>query len=194
MLHNAFILAMREIRRNVRRSSLTMLGVAAFIIMVTIGGDATASVSQQITRLGSNMLIITPGQYRGPGGVSGGAETFNIEHVNAIKTEIAGLRAVTPLVVSYLTAIYGNKNWATAVNGTDNQFLRVREWQVVQGRKFADSELRSGRAVCKLGSTVKSKLFGGRQAIGESIRLGKVSCRVIGVLGSKGQTMMVPPG
>lgn len=194
MYLNALKLAVRELRRNVLRSALTMLGivigVAAVIIMVTIGGGATQSVSRQISSLGVNMLMLTPGQFRGPGGASGEADMFKLEDAIAIKRDIRNIQAVAPLATKNITAIFGNQNWNTSVNGTDNDFFQVRDWAVAFGREFTENEIRSGKAVCILGATVSKALFGSREAIGETIRLGNLSCRIIGILEAKGQSMM----
>ncbi len=195
MLWNAFLLALREIRRNVMRSFLTILGVvigvAAVIVMVTLGSGATAQVTEQISSLGSNLLMVMPGQRRhGPGGSSASAEPFDLDDVMAIAGEIGSVAAAAPSSFQSVMAIYGNENWATSVTGTDNQYLTVRNWSIENGRQFTVSELRSGKAVCILGTTVQKELFGGQNPLGATIRLEKLSCQVIGILKSKGQTTM----
>jgi len=193
MLLNALILALREIRRNIMRSSLTMLGivigVAAVIVMVSLGRGATAQVSQQIASLGSNLLMVRQGQHFGPGQRMD-APPFNTKDVEAIKREIPSLAAVTPLASSRVIAIFGNTNWATAVIGSDNAYLKVRDWTLQAGREFTDSELRAGKAVCIIGETVRQQLFAAQDPLGAHIRLNKLSCEVIGLLVSKGQTAM----
>ena len=193
MIWNAFLLALREIRRNVLRSSLTILGivigVAAVITMVTIGGGATAQVSQQIASLGSNLLILRPGQHRGMG-QRVAATPFKDEDVEAITREISAVAAVAPSSSQSSTAVFGNNNWSTSVIGVDNRYFTVRNWTVAEGRMFGGSELRAGRAVCLLGATVRKELFGNLPPIGSSIRLGKMSCQVIGLLEAKGQSTM----
>ena len=192
MLWNALLLALREIRRNVMRSSLTILGivigVAAVIIMVTIGNGATARVTEEIASLGSNLLILRPGQRLGPGQRSEAAP-FDIEDVEAIARDIVGVFAVAPSSVQPATAIYGNLNWNTTVTGTDNHYLTVRNHVIASGREFSENELRAGRAICIIGETVRKELFGSQDPLGGKIRLGKLSCEVIGVLASKGQSM-----
>jgi putative ABC transport system permease protein len=192
MTWNAFLLALREVRRNVLRSSLTILGivigVAAVIVMVTLGRGATAQVTEQISSLGSNLLMVSPGQRMGPG--QGAAVPFKVEDAIAIQREVPSLAAVTPIASSGLSAIYGNANWSTSVNGTDNQFFIVRNWALASGRQFTDSELRAGKAVAILGTTVRQKLFGTQDPIGINIRLKDLSCQVIGVLEAKGQNTM----
>lgn len=193
MLWNALLLAWREIRRNMMRSFLTLLGVvigvAAVITMVTLGSGATARVTEQIASLGSNLLIIRPGQRMGPG-LSSAAAPFDVDDAEAIAREISTVAAVAPSSSRPLTAIFGNENWSTAVTGVDNQYFTVRNWTIEAGRRFTESELRAGKAVCILGGTVRQELFGGQDPLGSQIRLQKLSCQIIGLLESKGQTMM----
>jgi len=193
MIWETFMLAQREIRRNVLRSTLTVLGivigVAAVITMVTLGGGATAQVTEDISKLGTNLLHVRPGQgHRGPGGARGSAESFDEDDAEAIAREVAGLSAVAPASNAAGQAIFGNQNWSTAVTGTTNDFLKTRNWSLACGRLFTGGELQAGRAVCILGDTVKEQLFGGMDPLGERIRLGKIAFEVVGVLTEKGQS------
>ncbi|MGE0079826.1 MAG: ABC transporter permease [Thiohalomonadaceae bacterium] len=193
MFGNTLLLALRAIRRNLLRSALTTLGivigVAAVITMVNVGSGATAQVTAQITSLGSNLLQVSPGQFFGMG-QRVAAKPFTAEDAEAIAREISGLRAVAPTATRTLTAVYGNANWITTVTGTTNAYFTVREWPIVLGRSFTESELRAGKAVCVLGETVRKELFGGQDPVGASIRLKNLSCEVIGVLAPKGQSNM----
>ncbi len=193
MLWSTMLLAFREIRRNVMRSVLTILGivigVAAVIIMVTIGGGATVQVKQQIVDMGSNLLMVTPGKRLGPG-QSTDSIPFKEADARAIARDVSSVIAVAPVSSQSIKAIFGNQNWSTQVTGTDNQYLQVTNRSIRSGRKFTDNELRSGAAVCIVGGTVINKLFGGQDAIGEKIRLQKLSCEVIGILRGKGQNTM----
>jgi len=193
MWREMVLLAMREIRRNVLRSSLTMLGVvigvAAVILMVTLGSGATASVTEGIAKLGTNLLDIRPGQgFRGPGGARTRSAPFDLNDVAAVRQEISGLRAVAPVASRPTQVIYGNENWSTSVTGTDNDYFTARDWSLAAGRLFSENEIRTGRAVCIIGSTIREELFGGETPLGAKIRVGRLSCEVIGVLESKGQT------
>jgi len=192
MLWNAIALALREIRRNVLRSSLTVLGivigVAAVITMVTIGEGATAQVQADISKLGTNLLQVFRGQGFGGGGSRQAAPPFSMDDARAIEEEISGVEAVAPSANTSTQAIYGNNNWSTQVTGTTDKFLQVRDWTLASGRNFSDSELRGGAAVCLLGNTVKRELFDNQDPIGSTIRLGKISCQVIGLLEAKGQS------
>ncbi|MDA9050144.1 ABC transporter permease [Pseudomonadales bacterium] len=194
MLWNAFGLALQEIRRNALRSFLTMLGivigVAAVVTMITVGDGATLQVSQQIQSLGSNLVMIVPSRRMGPvhGGV--GAPAFRRSDIEAIRRDIDGMKAAAPLASSSMTAVVGNSNWLSAVTGTDNAFFTVREWPIDEGRLFSSTELVSGSAVCIIGATVQRELFGAEPALGARLRLGKIACRVIGLLAAKGQSAM----
>ncbi|MGD2082332.1 MAG: ABC transporter permease [Chromatiales bacterium] len=193
MLWNALLLALRAIRRNLMRSALTVLGivigVAAVIIMVTIGGGATAQVTEQIASLGSNLLIVRPGQRLGMGQRSP-APPFGMDDVEAIRRQVGSLEAVAPSASQGATAVYGNQNWSTILTGTDNEYLKTGNWSLAAGRPFTASELRAGAAVCILGDTVRRELFGGQDPLGTSLRLKKLSCQVIGLLEPKGQSTM----
>jgi len=187
------LIAMREIRRNVMRSSLTILGivigVAAVITMVTVGDGATKQVASEISSLGSNLLDVRPGQsFHGPGGTRSGAPMFKIADAEAIERDVSGLAGVAPITGRSVQAIYGNENWATNITGSNNNFLMVRNWVLSDGRQFTDGELRAGAAVCIIGNTISKQLFGEQDPVGRTIRLEKISCQVVGVLKSKGQS------
>jgi putative ABC transport system permease protein len=191
MLGNALLLALREIRRNLMRSALTMLGivigVASVIIMVNLGSGATAQVAGEIASLGSNLLMVRTGQRLGFGQRSE-AEPFDIDDAEAIEREVGGIAAVAPGASQPMTAIYGNRNWSTTVTGSDNNYFPVGNWSLARGREFSASELRAGAAVCILGDGVRKELFGSQDPLGEKLRLNKLSCQVIGLLEAKGQS------
>ena len=193
MLWNALLLAVREIRRNVMRSFLTILGivigVAAVIVMVTIGGGATAQVTEQLSSLGSNVLMVNPGQRMGMGQRST-ARAFELADAEAIARDVSSLSAVAPLASEAVTAVYGNENWSTSARGVTNSYLTAANWSIASGRAFTDTELRAGQAVCIVGATVRKELFGAQDPLGGKIRFKKLSCQVIGLLKSKGQSTM----
>ena len=193
MLWNAFLLALREIRRNVLRSFLTILGVvigvAAVIVMVTLGGGATRAVATQIESMGTNLLMIRMGQRMGPG--SGiGVPPFDIEDAVALQRQIPSIRVLAPSANQTATAVAGNNSWATSVTGTDNRYLDVRNWPLAAGRLFSEGELRAGKPVCLIGATVQRELFGNLDPVGENLRLKTLSCQIIGLLATKGQSSM----
>ena len=193
MVWETFLLALRAIRRNMLRSSLTILGivigVAAVISMVTAGSGATVQVASDISQLGSNMLHVRPGQgMRGPGGARTGSDPFTMEDAAAIQNSVAGLTAVAPTAQTSHQAIYGSMNWATSVTGTTNAFFSVRMWKLGEGRMFTDGEIKAGAGVCILGQTVQKELFGAESPLGKTLRIGKISFRVVGTLLKKGQS------
>ena len=193
MIGNAFLLAFRELRRNKMRSFLTMLGiiigVAAVITLVTLGGGATRQVTQQIASLGSNLLMIHPGKHMGPG-QSSGAAPFKLADAEALLRDVPALAAVAPISGKSMTAVFASANWNTSVTGSSEQYFTVYNRKIKSGRSFSAADARSGTAVCVIGETVRKKLFGSRDPIGSRIRLNKLSCEVVGLLESKGQSTM----
>jgi putative ABC transport system permease protein len=191
MLGEAIKLALQAIRRNLLRSLLTVLGivigVGAVIAMVTIGNGTTAKVKADLAKLGSNVLFVNPGQF-GPGRASSDAKAFTARDVEAIRSQLPGVKAVAPMAQKSATLVYGTESRITPVLGTDNDYLITQDWALKSGRQFLDGEIRSGRAVCIIGETVRSKLFGREDANGHSIRVGNVSCEVVGVLAPRGQS------
>ena len=145
-------------------------------------------VTEQIESLGSNLLMIRPGYGVGPNR-SGGAP-FDLDDAEAISAQIPSVRAVAPQSTAGLVAIFGNENWSTTVTGVTSDFGLVRDWPVVRGRDFFQSEHRSGRATCIIGDTVREELFGRLDPIDESLRLNKLNCDVVGLLEAKGQSTM----
>jgi len=194
MLWNAFLLAAREIRRNVLRSILTILGivigVASVIAMVMLGDSTTAKVTSGISKLGTNMLIVLPGQEKRGPPTSGkdNKQPFDMDDVQAIQREISGIKAVAPMSSASVTAVYGNENYSTTAYGTNNDYFIVKDWVFKDGEAFNSSELNAGKSVCIIGESVRKELFGSSSPIGEKIRLGTFSCRVKGLLESKGSS------
>jgi putative ABC transport system permease protein len=191
MLFNAILLALREIRRNVLRSSLTSLGiiigVASVIIMVTLGNGATAQVTADIASMGANLLTVMPGQRVGPGGASGSSKPFRQQDVNALGRDITSVTSVAPVATMGLSVISGAKNRSTTITGTTNAYFESGNWTLGSGRFFSESELRSGAAVCVIGETTRKELLGSQDPIGLRLRLRSLSCTVIGLLASKGK-------
>ena len=191
MLGTTFILAIRSIRRHLLRSFLTILGivigVGAVVTMVTLGKATTAAVQQQISALGSNILQIRPGQGFGRGGGGPQPPNFKPEDVEAIAQQVAGVTAVAPQASASATAIYEGANWSTSINGTTSAFLTVQPWPLASGRYWTAAEQEAGKAVCLIGNTVRQNLFRGADPIGTRIRLGNISCDVIGALTTRGQ-------
>jgi putative ABC transport system permease protein len=194
MWWNSLLLAWRSIGRNLLRSFLTVLGivigVAAVITMVTLGQGATRAVRDQIASLGSNLLQVRPGQRLGPGMDGSGAPAFAESDLQAIATQLGGIRAVAPEVRSGVTLIYAARNWASSVIGSSNAYFDINNWRLASGRTFEEAEERAGAAVCVIGATVRRELFGAADPLGAQIRVKTFSCDVIGLLASKGQAAM----
>ncbi len=191
MLIETVRLAIQAILRNALRSFLTVLGivigVGAVIAMVTIGRGTTAKVTADLARLGSNLLFVSPGQF-GPGRASAEAKPFTMRDVEAMKSQLTGVKAVAPTAQKSTTIIHGSDNRVSTVTGTDSDYLVTQDWTLGKGRSFLASELRGGAASCIIGETVRSKLFGPGDPVGGNLRVGKVSCEVIGLLEAKGQS------
>jgi putative ABC transport system permease protein len=194
MLFNTVLLALRGLRRNLMRSFLTILGivigVSAVVTMVTLGNGTTQSVSQQIASLGSNLIMVMPGQRGGPGSAGTTAPRFKVADAKAIEEQIRTIKAVAPTAGQTVTVVATTKNWSTTVTGTTGAYFTAGNWTLASGRAFAEAEERSGAAVCVIGETVRGKLFGTANPLGSAIRLKQFSCEVIGLLRSKGQASM----
>lgn len=191
MLLTSLILALREIRRHLLRSFLTILGivigVAAVITMVTLGNGATAAVKQQISSLGSNILMIRPGQGFGRGGGGEAPPPFDDSDLQAIREQIAGVRAVAGQAQATGLAVRNAQNWNTQINGTTDDYFVAQNWNVSEGRLFTPAEEQAGKTVCIIGQTIVVNLFQGVDPVGQRFRIKGVSCEVIGVLTARGQ-------
>ncbi|MBD8547544.1 ABC transporter permease [Sphingomonas sp. CFBP 8760] len=191
MFGTTLVLALRSIRRHLLRSFLTILGivigVGAVVTMVTLGKATTAAVQQQISSLGTNVLQVRPGQGFGRGGGGPRPPDFKPEDVTAIAHQVAGVTAVAPQASSTATAIYEGANWSTTINGTTSGFLTVQPWPLTGGRYWTPAEEEAGKAVCLIGNTVRQNLYRGGEAVGTRMRLGNISCDVIGTLNTRGQ-------
>src|SRR5574340_1148171 len=140
MLWNTLQLALRSIRRNLMRSFLTVLGIvigiAAVITLVTLGNGATRSVSDQIAAMGTNQLMVVPGQRFGPG-ADLGAPAFKIADVDALRSQITAARGVAPVVSKSVTAVFQAHAWSTQVTGTNNDYFGAGNWRLATGRNFS---------------------------------------------------------
>jgi putative ABC transport system permease protein len=197
MLFSVFMVALRSVQRNLLRSFLTILGivigVSAVITMVTVGNGATQAIQTQITSLGTNLLLVSPGQ-RGPGGGGGGGvPQFTEADAEAILSQIGGIAAVAPQSRSGATVIANGRNWVTSIVGSTNDWFITGNWKLASGRAFEDDEQRAGAAVCLIGETVRREIFGGaagQNGLGELLRIRQFSCTIIGILAAKGQSGM----
>ncbi|WP_245510608.1 ABC transporter permease [Antarcticimicrobium sediminis] len=191
MLGETIRLAVRAIWRNALRSFLTVLGVvigvAAVIAMVTVGQGSSAQVTRDVEKLGTNVLMIRPGQVAmGPRSSSGTARAFDLGDVERLIREVPVIETASAAEQSQMSAVSGNLNHRTTVLGAGNAYLDATDWEIALGRRFVTGEERGGRAVCLLGETVRQELFGNTNPVGEAIRLKSISCEVIGVLVAKG--------
>ncbi len=193
-LKNILVAALKSILKSRMRSLLTTLGiiigVAAVIVMVSIGEGAQRQVEQQIAALGSNLLIVFPGASTA-GGVNRGAGSsnrFTMEDVNAIKDNATYIKAVSPIVRAGAQVIGGVGNWNTQINGVSPEYLDIRSWRLQSGEFFTTKDVVARSKVCIIGSEVKKNLFPNSDPIGELIRIRSVPFKVIGVLEEKGQS------
>jgi putative ABC transport system permease protein len=195
MLLSVFMLALRSVRRNLLRSFLTILGivigVAAVITMVTLGNGATQAIKTQISSLGTNLLMVNPGQRQpGGGGGGGGVPQFTEADAVAIQSEIGGIAAVAPQGRSSVKVIANGRNWSSTVYGSTNNWFITGNWKLASGRIFDADEQTAGAAVCVIGETVRRELYAGnvgQTGLGEQLRIKQFSCTVIGILTAKGQ-------
>jgi putative ABC transport system permease protein len=195
MLFSVFMLALRSVQRNMLRSFLTILGivigVSAVITMVTLGNGATQAIQTQISSLGTNLLMVMPGQRQpGGGGGGGGVPQFTEADADAIQSQIGGVAVVAPQGRTNVTVVANGRNWATNVTGSTNEWFQTGNWKLASGRIFDDDEQRAGSAVCIVGETVRRELYGGtagQTGGGAQLRIKQFSCDVIGILAAKGQ-------
>jgi putative ABC transport system permease protein len=195
---NAFQLlrvALRALAINKLRSALTMLGivigVGAVIVMIAVGAGAQARVEEQIRALGSNLLLIMPGATTA-GGVRmgfGSSSTLSEDDVVAVNREIPEALAA-PALRGSAQVVWGNANWSTQIYGITPEYLDVRQWPLASGRSFEPNEMAAAGKVCLIGSTVAKQLFAGADPIDQTIRIKRVPFTVIGLLETKGQSLM----
>ncbi|HWK64401.1 MAG TPA: ABC transporter permease [Rhizobiaceae bacterium] len=191
MLYETVKLALTSVRRNMLRSILTLLGivigVAAVIAMITIGSGTTEKVKGDISKLGSNLLVVRAGRPPQPGSPPERAvRALEHKEVAALTQNLDGARAISAASQKTLRVVYGTESLTVSVTGTDTGYFDARDWKVADGRPFTESEVRGGTGVCLLGETVRRQFFGAGDAEGMTVRVGKTSCKVIGVLESKG--------
>ena len=190
------IIALQALRINKLRSILTMLGivigVAAVIAMIAIGGGAQKRVQEQIASLGSNLLIVIPGSVIQSGARLGFgfAQTLTESDYRAIQSEIAEVQVAAPITRGNAQVVYGNTNWATSVNGVYNDYFEAREWALSEGRLFDQGEISRFGKVAILGKTVASQLFGEDNPLGQMVRIRGIPFEIIGIADGKGQSGM----
>jgi putative ABC transport system permease protein len=189
-------IAFRALWVNKMRSALTMLGiiigVGSVIAMLAVGQGASEKISEQVSSMGSNLLIVMSGSVTS-GGLrmgSGTQMTLTLDDAYAIERECSAVAAVAPMLNGVAQVVYGNQNWATGIQGTTPGILEVRDAALVSGRPFTDQDIRAAAKVALLGQTVVENLFGSMDPVGQIIRIKKVPFTVIGVLEKKGQSVV----
>jgi putative ABC transport system permease protein len=192
-LLDSLAVGLRALSVNKMRSMLTVLGiiigVAAVVCMVSVGLGAREEVSEKIRTLGANLVVIRPGaQLSGAARLETGTrQTLTEDDALALRRELTNVQAVAPTLSRPMQVVAGNNNWATFVDGIDNDYLVAREWRIGNGRTFTLDELGSGTKVAIIGVDVGEALFPGVSAVGQTFRIGNVPFTVIGTLERKGQ-------
>jgi putative ABC transport system permease protein len=188
--------ALAALRTNKLRSALTMLGiiigVGAVITMVAVGAGAQARVEDQIKSLGSNLIIILPGNFT-TGGVrmgSGTQLTITEDDAYALQREIPDIEAAAPQLRGNGQVVYANANWATQILGVTPEYFVARQWDVASGKTLDQGDVDGAAKVALLGQTVARTLFGEADPIGETVRIRRIPHTVVGVLERKGQSMI----
>jgi len=185
--------AFRALAANRTRSGLTALGivigVAAVVCMVAVGAGARSQVTEKIRGLGANILYVVPDAANSGGArlAAGSGHTLTDEDAAALLWEVPGLQIASPIIYRPAQVIAGNHNWSTTVTGNDSGYLLAREWPLVAGRAFNDSEVESGAKVAIIGQVLAEKLFDHEPDLGDTLRIGSVPFTIIGVLDKKGQ-------
>ena len=188
--------ALNALRLNKMRSILTMLGiiigVAAVITMIAVGGGAQARIQEQIKSLGSNLMIILPGSTTASGVRLGSGANLNLteDDAQAIAKEVPEVQVAAPSNRGGAQMIAGNNNWATQVYGITPDYLEAREWPLASGRQFEQAELAGSAKVLIIGQTVARELFGDADPLDQTVRIKNVPFIVVGVLARKGQSML----
>jgi putative ABC transport system permease protein len=193
VLGNAVAMAFQELSRNFARTALTslgiLIGVAAVIAMVGLGRGATAAIEDDLASMGVNLILVFPGTGGGPQGRAA-APAFSMADARAIAEQVPHVASVAPTANAAVTAIQGDRDWATTVNGSTRGWLPTMGRRLSAGRAFTEGEERAGAPVCVIGLTVATELFGSSEPLDQTLRLGGVACTIIGVLSPEGQNTM----
>ena len=188
-------ISLRAIRINKMRSGLTMLGiiigVGSVIAMLAVGTGASEKIKEQLSSMGTNLLLVLPGSTTS-GGLRmglGSQPTLTKDDADAVLREIPKVQEVAPVLSGAAQVVYGNQNWSTGVYGSTPGIFVVRDLSLIAGRGFTEQDVRSATKVAVLGQTVVTNLFGSANPVGQVIRIKKLPFTVIGVLAEKGQSM-----
>ena len=191
---NLMKVAIKAIMSNKFRSFLSMLGiiigVAAVIVMMAIGQGSKQSIRENISQMGTNIIMIRPGADKGMGGVRqdpSSMQTLKVDDYEAIKKDAKYISYISPEVTASGQAINGNNNTSTTLYGESPEYLSIKQWEKVSGNEFTDEDIKKSAKVCLIGKTVRDELFGENvDPVGKMIRFKSIPFRVIGVLKSKG--------
>jgi putative ABC transport system permease protein len=187
-------IAFKALRRNKIRSALTALGViigvASVIAMIALSSGARAAIDAQIQSTGTNVVYVSAGSFARMGSVRGGigsVQTLTLEDAQAIKEQVEAVGKLTPVVRGRAQVIAANENWATSIEGGNEDYLSVRNWPLASGENITPRDVLVAEKVCLLGDTVAQSLFLGQDPVGQIIRIKSLPFRVVGVLTPKGQ-------
>jgi putative ABC transport system permease protein len=189
----ALRIAFRSLARNKLRAGLTVLGiligVAAVVAMTALGEGAKKNIERQMTAVGVNLIWVWPGSSVSSGvrADSPARASLDEDDGRAIARELTSVLAVAPTLGMSTQVVYGARNAGTRITGTTPDYLTARNWPLARGRAITEADLRSSAKVCLIGETVRTTLFGRADPVGETIRLGRLPCEVIGLLAPKGQ-------
>ncbi len=189
------LIALRALRRNKLRSTLTALGiiigVASVVAMVAVGNGAQARIEGQVSALGQNLLIVFAGA-RKTGGVSSGlgsASSITLADVDAINREVTDVAATSPEISTNAQVMANGRNWSTTVLGETPGYMKIRDWPLTEGSMFSDREVRSAAKVALIGTKASSELFGPLSPVGQTVRIKNTPFTIIGLIASKGAGM-----
>ncbi len=194
---NTIKISVNALKRNKFRSFLTMLGiiigVASVIVMLAIGQGSKKSIRDQMSSMGTNLIMVMPASQQRGGVMLGNssAQNMTLNDITAIEKECPAISAVSPEVRSSGQAVVGNSNWPTSVYGVNNRYFSIRKYTIKSGRSFTDNEIQTYAKVCLVGQTIVEKLFEGKtDVIGQTVRFKGIPLMIIGVLSEKGENGM----
>jgi putative ABC transport system permease protein len=194
MIWMAMRLALFSLMRNKIRALLTVLGiligVAAVVASSAIGAGAKERIESQFASLGVNVIMVFPGASAAGGarGAAGSGSGLTEDDARAILTEVPTVSAAAPTLTASAQLVAGGRNWSTRVYGTTPDYFRVRSWNTTYGAPFTESDMRTSAKVCVVGTTIVRELFGGENALGANLRVGRMPCTIVGILETKGQS------
>ncbi|MDR0682930.1 MAG: ABC transporter permease [Dysgonamonadaceae bacterium] len=196
-IFNLFKIAYKALLRNKTRAFLTMLGIiigiSSVIAMVSLGQSSSQSINNQISSMGTNLIMVMRASQR-QGGVNIGSsnvQTLTAKDIEAIRTQAKYVSAASPLVNASGQLVNGANNWQGSVQGGNSELIAIRKYQIASGTNFTEQDVRSSAKVCIVGKTVVDNLFpNGESPLGKTIRFNKIPFKIIGILESKGQNQM----